>query len=216
MNNSNKNIEKRLEVYGGSGYYITDIKPVRGFEIPNNTSIKFPEVKIDKNNNTRCIHEGGYFMKVYQKCDEIIMDYCTPGQYLFLSKLKRFISFNENVLRTGGQANGKILSTKDIAENLYMSITTVRDYIRFFKSTGIIGEYKIPNKDNPKQKNKCYVVNPWVYSKGEYMLLDVCKMFEGTFWHYVAFARKEEIKIIEELNPIIEQKLSNNKGFKEN
>ena len=209
-----KQIEKLLEKYGGSGWYITDYID-SAYEIPYSSSIKLPTMEVETSDNRKCKHNGGYFMKLYQKCDNLIMDCCTPGEYMFLAKIKRFVSFNENVLRKGGSSVGHLLNAKEIASELGMSVTTVRDYIRFLKATDIIKEYYMPSKDNPKQKNKCICINPWIYSKGKAMLVDVYQMFEKTFWCYVANGTDEEIESIERYNPILVYKANQIKGYTE-
>ena len=80
------------------------------------------------------------------------------------------------------------------------------------KDVDIIKEYELTSKDNPKDKNKCLVVNPWIYSKGTAMLKDVQELFNGTYWHYISNLTNEEkenikeIDNIEGLNPILQLK----------
>ena len=204
MLGSKRKNEKLLEQNGCAGLRLVDTDTGEFVDLPYGTSIRLPELKIDEDNPKRCIHnnEGAAFMKVYEKCDNLILDSCSIGEYAFLSKLRRFISFNENVIRCGGNHEGHVLTPKEIAEELHMNVNQVRDYIRFFKNADILADYKLPSKDNPKIATKCIVVNPWVYSKGQYMLTDVCKMFENSFWHYLAYANRKEIENIEVLNPI--------------
>lgn len=76
----------------------------------------------------------------------------------------------------------------------------------------LLKEYELTSKDNPKDKNKCFVVNPWIYSKGTAMLKDVQELFNGTYWHYISNLTNEEkenikeIDNIEGLNPILQLK----------
>ena len=199
--------EKMIERHGESNLIVQLPETGEAQILPNGTRIIFPDWKMDEKNPDRGIHnEGVSYMKIYDKCDMEIIDTCSIGEYVFLCKLRRFVSFNENILRLGGIHNGHVLSPKEIASILGMSINSVRDYIKFFKAVEIIGDYQLPCKDNPKITTKCLVINPWVYSKGQYMLVDICDLFANSYWYGLAYARKGEIENKEALNPIIAYK----------
>ena len=167
-----KRIEKLLQEFGGTNLYITNYANV-AYEIPYGAKLVLPESEDSCEVQNKRKHIGGDFMKIYQRSDNILMKYCTPGEYMFLAKLKQFVSFNENILRKGCHSNGHLLKSTEIAKDLDMGKSTISEYIKFFKDVDIIKEYELTSKDNPKDKNKCLVVNPWIYSKGTAMLKDV-------------------------------------------
>ena len=206
-----KRIEKLLQEFGGTNLYITNYANV-AYEIPYGAKLVLPESEDSCEVQNKRKHIGGDFMKIYQRSDNILMKYCTPGEYMFLAKLKQFVSFNENILRKGGHSNGHLLKSTEIAKDLDMGKSTISEYIKFFNDVNIIKEYELTSKDNPKDKNKCLVVNPWIYSKGTAMLKDVQELFNGTYWHYISNLTNEEkenikeIDNIEGLNPILQLK----------
>ena len=127
-----KRIEKLLQEFGGTNLYITNYANV-AYEIPYGAKLVLPESEDSCEVQNKRKHIGGDFMKIYQRSDNILMKYCTPGEYMFLAKLKQFISFNENILRKGGHSNGHLLKSTEIAKDLDMGKSTISEYIKFFK-----------------------------------------------------------------------------------
>ena len=132
----------------------------------------------------RCpvFNEGVDFAKFYRGKSFALRKILTSGELNFVTFLSDHVSFKDCVLRLNGNPNGKILLDKDLSEVLDTPYETTRKYMKKFIKYGIIGKFITGCKEDPSIEISCYIVNPYIFTRGNRINKEVVTYFDKTGW----------------------------------
>lgn len=144
------------------------------------------EIKKRKYNDTHVIaaFKKERFVKVFDEAMPILLELLNPIEFKFTMGIITLISYNDCILRRGGHGNGKILTTKEIAEELKMEYGTVRRIIPKLKKYGIIGVHETGSisADIDSKITRAYTANPFIYARGNDFNKTIYSFYEATGW----------------------------------
>ena len=92
------------------------------------------------------------------------------------------VCYKDCVLRKRGITNGKILDDHDLSELLKTPYNTVRLYMKKSIDYGIVAKVLVGCREDPGHKITCYVVNPYIFTRGNRVNLEVLSYFKETKW----------------------------------
>ena len=126
------------------------------------------------------------FVKLYLGVTKL-RKYLTPGEFAITISLADFICYDDCILRKGGHKNGKVLTMKDLAEEMDLNYDYLRKTFSTLRKKGIISLYEIGNKNNSKDMKlsdipKGIVVNPHIFTKGTNLNKTILGMFSDSDW----------------------------------
>lgn len=116
------------------------------------------------------------FTKI-NKLNQNFIELLGVGGTGFMFSLTGFICYGDYALRTGGHNNGELLGLQDIIDYTGLSRSRTADYIKLLKEkhilikTNIIGE-------NKKKGKQGYVINPTIFTKGDYVYQYIYDLFK--------------------------------------
>lgn len=124
------------------------------------------------------------FVKFYNNEELLfsIAEILTLGEYRFMTFLSLHVCYKDCVLRKRGITNGKILNDHDLSELLKTPYNTVRLYMKKFIDYGIVAKVLVGCREDPGHKITCYVVNPYIFTRGNRVNLEVLSYFKETKW----------------------------------
>ena len=138
--------------------------------------------RIKKYNECHVFNEGADFVKKYDKKFFKLRKILTPGELNFIVFLSDHICFKDNVLRTNGNTNGSILLDRELSEILDTPYNTTRKYMKTFIKYGIVGKFVTGCKEDPTHEIKCYIMNPYIFSRGNRINTEIVTYFDKTGW----------------------------------
>jgi lambda repressor-like predicted transcriptional regulator len=93
-------------------------------------------------------NEETKFVKLYLGVNEL-RKYLTQGEFTVAVSLADFVSYDDCIIRHGGHQNGKILSIKDLADEMEINYDALRKTITSLVKKGVLGIHKTGCKDKP-------------------------------------------------------------------
>lgn len=121
------------------------------------------------------------FVKVFNGMNEIRKN-LTGNEALILLGMLDFVSYDDGIIRQGGHGNGKILNTKELAEEMGVQYENLRKVITSLTKKGVIGIHKTGSRDNPDSLIKSIIVNPYIFMRGTKMNKTILGLFEQSKW----------------------------------
>ena len=126
-------------------------------------------------------NKGENFVKLYLGVNEL-RKHLTTNEFTIAISLADFVCYDDCILRKGGHHNGKILTIKELAEEMEIQYDAFRKTITSLVKKGVIGIHKTGCKDNPKIMVKAVTVNPYIYSRGNNVNKTILGLFEHANW----------------------------------
>lgn len=127
-------------------------------------------------------NKGESFVKLYLGVNEL-RKHLTPGEFTVALSLADFVCYDDCILRKGGHHNGKILTIKELADEMDVNYDALRKTITTLNKKGVIGIHKTGCKDKPNVLVKAITVNPYIYSRGNNVNKTILSLFEHTNWN---------------------------------
>jgi hypothetical protein len=121
------------------------------------------------------------FVKLYLGVNEL-RKYLTQGEFAVAMSLADFICYDDCIVRKGGHHNGKILTNKELSEEMDINYDALRKTITSLTKKGVIGIHKTGCKNNPNVMVKAITVNPYIFTKGNNVNKTILGLFEHTNW----------------------------------
>jgi hypothetical protein len=127
-------------------------------------------------------NDGVPFVKLYKGMNNL-RKYLTTGEFTIAVSLADYVSYEDCVIRRGGHHNGKILTIKELAEEMEIEYDSLRRTITSLVKKGVLGIHKTGCKDNPKILIKAITVNPYIYNRGKDVSKTALSLFSHTKWN---------------------------------
>jgi hypothetical protein len=122
------------------------------------------------------------FVKLYLGVNDL-RKYLTQGEFAITMSLADFICYEDCIIRRGGHQNGKILSIKELSEEMDINYDALRKTVTSLVKKGVIGIHKTGCKDNPNIMVKAITVNPYIFTKGNNVNKTILGLFEHSNWN---------------------------------
>ena len=123
------------------------------------------------------------FVKLYQGVNEL-RKYLTTGEFTVAISLCDYVSYEDCIIRRGGTHKGKILTIKELAEDMEIEYDSLRRTISSLVKKGVLGIHKTGCKDKPDILIKSITVNPNIYCRGNKVNKMALSLFEGSNWNH--------------------------------
>ena len=136
-------------------------------------------VKQTDENYVYDFQKGKAFLKTYEDGMRKVRGELTNAECSFLWYLLPQMEYNTNLLRND---DGTLLNVKDLQVITGMSYDANRKLMEGLKDKGVIGKWETGNKDNPKVMFRCYVMNPFLFLKGNRVHKDLLEKFAESGW----------------------------------
>ena len=156
-------------------------------EVPFGTEIITPKIHKERNRSkeneyVQNYNDGNKFVKEYLAVIDTLCTTLSHPDLCFYTCIKKYVSYKDNVLRTGGHRNGSVLNMHDLASLLNMDYNYVTKRISSLRKLEVVAIVNKPIDDMPTKTVKAIVMNPWICSKGNDMLKEVLNEFLGSKW----------------------------------
>lgn len=136
----------------------------------------------ENNDKVYNFNKGENFVKLYLGVNEL-RKHLTPGEFTIAMSLADFVCYDDCILRKSGHHNGKILSIKELSEEMNIQYDALRKTITSLTKKGVIGIHKTGCKDKPNILVKAITVNPYIYSRGNNVNKTILSLFEHSKWN---------------------------------
>lgn len=122
------------------------------------------------------------FVKLYLGVNEL-RKHLTQGEFTIAVSLADYVSYEDCIVRRGGHGNGKILTIKELADDMEINYDALRKTITSLVKKGVVGIHKTGCKDKPNIVIKAITVNPYIYTKGNNVNKTIVALFEHSNWN---------------------------------
>ena len=126
---------------------------------------EFNELNNDSDKNLK-------FVKYFIDHNLILIKLLTSVEHYILHYLCNFISYKNHILKLN---NGNIITCKYIANDLNKKQQWIRQILRSLKNKEVLYIYKVGHTN-------AYIMNPYIYRKGNVVNSDVLNLFKSTIW----------------------------------
>lgn len=122
------------------------------------------------------------FVKLYKGVNEL-RKHLTTGEFTIAISLCDYVCYEDCIVRRGGTHKGKILTIKELAEDMEIEYDSLRRTISSLVKKGVLGIHKTGCKDKPDILIKSITVNPNIYSRGNKVSKTAIGLFENSNWN---------------------------------
>jgi hypothetical protein len=164
MHSSGKREYMTAIVIDESGEVIDEIR--EGDRIIRGTSI-------DLYNNTIELNKNDSFIKIYTKCMFELSNDISGKESILLTYLLQFVSYQTGILT---HSNGVCVTRDYIAKDIKQDKRTVDRTLDGLIRKKILGKHRTG-------KVVCYIVNPYIFMKGNRINKTLAKLFEHSKWN---------------------------------
>lgn len=124
------------------------------------------------------------FVKLYLGVNKL-RKYLTQNEFTIAISLADFVCYDDCIIRRGGHHNGKILTIKELSEEMDIVYDTFRKTITSLVKKGVIGIHKTGCVDKPSVILKAITVNPFIYTKGNNVNKTILSLFKDSNWNKI-------------------------------
>lgn len=125
--------------------------------------------------------KGETFVKVYDRAAQILKEKFKDDNAirLLIYDLARYVSYDNNILKI----NGHFATIADIARDMGKDKSTLSKAFKKLILNGIVAKATVGKiSGDEKDLRTVYIVNPYIYMKGQEILTSVVNLFDETGW----------------------------------
>lgn len=125
--------------------------------------------------------KGETFVKVYDRAGQILKEKFKDDNAtrLLIYDLARYVSYDNNILKI----NGHFATIADIARDMEKDKSTLSKAFKKLILNGIVAKATVGKiSGDEKDLRTVYIVNPYIYMKGQEILTSVVNLFDETGW----------------------------------
>ena len=124
-------------------------------------------------------NKGHSFLKMYDDSMKRIRGLLSNAQFSFVCHLLPQVEYDTNVLRND---DGSIMELKHIQAITQQTYESNRRQMLSLIGLGIIGRWEVGDKDRPKIRHECFVMNPYIFHKGVNIYAGLLDLFSKAGW----------------------------------
>lgn len=178
----NKNMDRLIEQYGASDFFVGNKTTGEYQELPYQTKINLPldEKQIEYlKENEKNFKAKELFVKVYKDPIEILGSELSNRDFAWFMRLIPYISQSECILV---DKEGKYLNVKQISALLGVNYDNAKTVFRNFETLDLIGKVERQSQKDLYKTTKVLVVNPYIFFNGKDLKNDVFELFNNSKW----------------------------------